>query len=107
MNRMWMVAAVPLALMALMFYGYWMRPWWDVTTELAPCVAILAGALLTGLCVLCAVLAGWWRGAYSLKRGDILAATAFASLDVLLPTTLAALVWLLLRSMKNGGILMF
>ncbi|HZG54626.1 MAG TPA: hypothetical protein VEZ40_21165 [Pyrinomonadaceae bacterium] len=57
--------------------------------------------------MLCAVLAGWRRGAYSFRRGDILAATAFASLDVPVPTMLAALVWLLLRSMKNGGALLF
>jgi hypothetical protein len=103
MNRIWMVAAVPLVLMALMFYGHWARPWWDVTTEFAPCVAILGGAGVTGLGVLSAVLMGWSRGAYSLKRADILAATTLASLDVLVPATLALLVWLLIRSFKNGG----
>jgi hypothetical protein len=108
MNRMWIVAAVPLALMALMFFGFWAEPWWDITTELLPCVALLAGALLTGLCVLFVVLVGWWRGAYPLRRGDILAATVFAALDVLIPTTLVGLVCLLLRSLKNsGGLLMF
>ncbi|MDQ1559906.1 MAG: hypothetical protein QOD32_2966 [Pyrinomonadaceae bacterium] len=101
MNRIWMVAAVPLALMALMVYGHWTRAWWDVTTELAPCVAIPGIALVTGLGVLSAVLAGWSRGAYSLKRGDILAATTLASLDIFIPTSLAVLLWLLIRSLKN------
>ena len=108
MKRMWIVSGVPLALMGSMFFGYWTGSWWDMTTELLPCVMILGGALITGLCVLAVVLLGWWRGDYALKRGDILAATAFAALDVLIPTTLVALIWLLLRSMKNsGGLLMF
>jgi len=64
-------------------------------------VAILAGALLTGLCVLLVVLAGWWRGAYPLGRGDIIAATAFAALDVLIPTALVALIWLALRHLEH------
>jgi hypothetical protein len=102
MNRMWMVAAVPLALMAAMFVGFWTVPSWANTVSALTCVAILAGALLTGLCVLFLVLAGWWRGAYALGRVDILAATTFASLDVLIPATLVALLWLLLRNMKHG-----
>jgi len=53
--------------------------------------------------VLLVLFAGWWRGAYALKRGDILAATLLASLDVLIPSTLAVLLWLLLRSLKNSG----
>ena len=100
MNRMWMVSGAPLALLALMFFGSWTEAWWDVTAEFWPSVAILAGALLTGLCVLFVVLAGWWRGAYTLRRGDILAATAFAALDVLIPTTLVALLWLALRNLS-------
>ncbi|HEY9401788.1 MAG TPA: hypothetical protein VIQ24_03785 [Pyrinomonadaceae bacterium] len=102
MNRMWIVSGMPLALMALMFFGWWTDAWWEITTEFWPSVAILAGALLTGLCVLLVVLAGWWRGAYPLGRGYILAATAFAALDVLIPTTLVVLIWLVLRNMKQG-----
>ncbi|HEY0083153.1 MAG TPA: hypothetical protein VGB61_10210 [Pyrinomonadaceae bacterium] len=102
MNRMWMVAAVPLALMLLMFYGCWTRPWWDITAELLPSVAILAGALVTGLCVLFVVIEGWRRGAYALTRGDIMAATILASLDVLIPASLALLLWLVLRNLKHG-----
>jgi hypothetical protein len=71
-------------------------------------VLVLAGALVTGLCVLVVVFAGWWRGAYQLKRGDIVVATMFASLDVLIPTTLAVLLWLLIQSLKNSrGFLFF
>ena len=102
MNRIWMVAAVPLALMASMFFGFWSLPSFANTVSFLTCVAILAGALVTGLCVLFVVLAGWWRGAYQLKRGDILVATALASLDVLIPTTLAALLWLLVRSLRDN-----
>ena len=102
MKRMWMVAAVPLALMLLMFYGCWMRPWWDITAEFLPSVAILAGALITGLGVLFVVIEGWRRGAYTLTRGDILAATVLASLDVLIPASLALLLWLVLRNLKHG-----
>jgi hypothetical protein len=101
MNRMWIVAGVPLALMALMFLGWWTDAWWEITNELWPSVAILAGALVTGLCVLFVVFAGWWRGAYRLGRGDILAATALAALDVLIPTMLVALVWLALRHLEH------
>ena len=101
MNRMWIVSGAPLALMALMFFGWWTDAWWEITTELWPSVAILAGALVTGLCVLFVVLAGWRRGAYTLRRGDILAATAFAALDVLIPTTLVVLLWLALRNLEH------
>lgn len=108
MNRLWMVAAVPFVLMSLMLFGFWVRPSWGDTASPLTCVLILAGAVVTGLCVLLVVFVGWWRGAYQLKRADILAATMFASLDVLIPTTLALLLFLLLRSLKNsGGILMF
>jgi hypothetical protein len=69
---------------------------------------VLAGAVLTGLYVLYAVFAGWWRGSHPLRRGDILAATALAALDVLIPTTLGLLLFLLLRSMENSrGLFMF
>ena len=104
---MWMVAAVPLVLMALMLFGFWAMPSWADTASPLTCVLVLAGALLTGLCVLLVVFTGWMRGAYTLKRGDILAATVFASLDVLVPLTLAALLWLLLRSLKNHPISFF
>jgi hypothetical protein len=108
MNRMWMVAAAPLALMALMFLSVvagirWNSDVWSWTWQV-----ILAGALVTGLCVLFVLLAGWWHGSHSLRRGHILAATALASLDVLIPTTLAVLLWLLIRGVKNkGGTLLF
>lgn len=104
---MWMVAAVPLVLMALMLFGFWAMPSWADTASPLTCVLVLAGALLTGLSVLFVVFTGWMRGAYTLKRGDILAATVFASLDVLVPVTLAALLWLLLRSLKNHPITFF
>lgn len=107
MNRMWMVALVPLVLMAAMFYGFWARPSFADTAEPATCIAILAGAVLTGLCVLTVVFAGWRRGAYQLGRADILAATVFASLDVLIPTALAVLLWLLIQSLKNHPITFF
>jgi hypothetical protein len=107
MNRMWIVAAVPLLLMAVMLYGFWTVPFWGNTVSPLTCVLILAGAVVTGLCVLTVVFAGWRRGAYQLRRGDILAATMFASLDVLIPTTLAVLIWLLLRSLKDSKLLMF
>jgi hypothetical protein len=107
MNRMWMVAAVPLALMALIFVGFLTRPSWADTASPATCVCVLAGALVTGLCVLFVVFRGWRRGAYALKRADILAATMLASLDVLIPTTLVVLIWLLVRSLKNHPIVMF
>lgn len=108
MNRMWMVAAVPFLSMAAMFFGFWALPSLANTISCLTFVSILAGAFLTGLCVLVVVFVGWWRGAYQLKRGDILAATLFASLDMLIPTTLAVLVWLLIQSFKNGrGILLF
>lgn len=108
MNRVWVVAAVPFVLMTAMLYGFWASPRWADTASPAACVAILAGALVTGLCVLVFVLARWRRGDRELKRADILAATVLASLDVLIPSTLALLVWLLIRSLRNnGGILMF
>lgn len=102
-----MVAAVPCVLMALMFFGFWAMPSWGDTVEPLTCVLVLAGAVVTGLCVLVVVFTGWMRGAYQLRRGDILVATVFASLDVLVPTTLAALLWLLLRSLKNHPITFF
>jgi hypothetical protein len=103
MSWIWMVAALPLALMALMLAGFWVLPSWANVVSAEACVLVLAGALLTGLSVLALVLGGWLRGAYTLKRGDILAATAFASLDVLIPTTLALFLWWLLHNWKNSG----
>ncbi|HEV7905598.1 MAG TPA: hypothetical protein VGO96_17285 [Pyrinomonadaceae bacterium] len=107
MNRMWLVAVAPLLLMAAMVFGFYVLPSWANTVSPLTCIAILAGALVTGLCVLLVVFVGWWRGAYQLTRGDILVATTFASLDVLVPTTLAVLVWLLLQSLKNSRGFMF
>ncbi len=108
MNRVWMVAAVPFVLMTAMLYGFWARPRWADTASPAMRMAILAGALVTGLCVLVLILAGWRRGDYELRRADILAATAFAALDVLIPSALVLFLWLLIRSLKNsGGLLMF
>jgi hypothetical protein len=52
--------------------------------------------------VLLVVVEGWRRGAYALTRGDILAATVLASLDVLIPASLALLLWLVLRNLKHG-----
>jgi hypothetical protein len=107
MNRMWMVAAVPFLLMSLMFLGFWVRPSWGDTASPLTCVLILSGAVVTGLCVLTLIFTGWWRGAFQLKRTDILAATLFASLDVLVPITLAVLLWLLIQSLKNHPITYF
>jgi hypothetical protein len=107
MDRIWMVAAVPFVLMAMMFFGFWAMPSWANTASPLTCALVLACAVVTGLCVLVAVFAGWMRGAYTLRRGDILVATVFASLDVLVPTTLAVLLWLLLRSLKNHPITFF
>jgi len=90
-------------LMLAMFFGLWALPSWANTVSPILCLLVLAGALLTGLGVLLVVFAGWWRGSFALKRGDIVAATLFASLDVLIPSTLAVLFWLLLRSLKNSG----
>lgn len=103
MTRMWMVAAAPLVLMALLFYGFWTVPSWANTISPVTGVLVLAGSFVTGLSVLLMVLMGWLRGAYALRRGDILAATVCASLDMLIPSTLALLLWLLLRSLKNSG----
>lgn len=103
MKWMWLVAAVPFVLMLAMFFGLWAVSSWANKVSAITCVLVLAGALLTGLCVLVAVFAGWWRGAYALKRGDILAATVLASLDVLIPSTLAVLLLLLLHSLKKSG----
>jgi hypothetical protein len=103
-----MVAAVPFLLMTAMLISFWVRPSWDDTASPLTCVLVLAGAVLTGLCVLFVVFAGWRRGSFQLKRADILAATLFASLDVLIPVALAVLIWLLIQSLKNSrGILMF
>lgn len=107
MNRIWMVAASPLLLMAILLYGFWTKQDWAIMVSPVTCVLILAGAVLTGLCVLFVVFKGWRHGAYQLRRGDILAATMFASLDVLIPTTLAVLLWLLIRSLKDGKLFMF
>lgn len=107
MNRIWILAAVPLVLMTWMFFGFWFLPSFTKTVSFLTCVAILVGAFLTGLYVLFVILTGWWRGAYQLKHGDILAATTFASLDVLIPTTLAVLLWLLIRILKGGNLLLF
>lgn len=107
MNRMWMVAAAPLLLMAVVLYGFWKVPSWGNTVSPLTCGLIMAGAVVTGLCVLTVVFAGWWRGAYPLGRGDIIAATLFASLDLIIPVTLAVLIWLLIQSLKSSRGLMF
>ena len=107
MNRIWMVAALPFLLLALMFFGMRVPPLAD-TISLKMWVLALAGALLTGLCVWLVVFVGWMRGSYAFKRGDILVAAMFASLDVLIPMTLVVLIGLALRDMKNnGGLLLF
>src|SRR5215203_2997269 len=98
MNRIWIVAVVPLLLLAAMLYGFWKVPSWGNTVSPLTCRLILAGAVVTGLSVLTVVFAGWRRGAYQLTRADILAATLFASLDVLVPVTLVVLIWLLIQS---------
>ena len=107
-NRMWLVAFVPFVLMLAMFFALWASPSWANTASPVTCVLVPAWAFVTGLCVLLAVFAGWLLcGAYPLKRGDILAATLFASLDVLIPATLALLLWLLLRGLRNSPGLFF
>ena len=107
MNRLWMVAAVPLLLMAAMIYGFWKVPSWGNTVSPLTSGLVLAGAVVTGLCVLTIVFAGWRRGAYPFTRADILAATLFASLDVIIPVTLAVLLWLLIQSLKSSRGFMF
>jgi hypothetical protein len=57
--------------------------------------------------VLLVVFKGWLGGAYAFRRADILAAIVCAALDVLIPSTLAVMLWLLLRSLKNGRLFMF
>lgn len=107
MNRLWMVAIAPILSMAMMCFIYMVVPSWWGDTHTLIVLAILAGALVTGLCVLLVVFVGWWRGAYQLKRGDILVATMFASLDVLIPTTIAVFIWLVIQSLKNHPITFF
>jgi hypothetical protein len=105
MNRIWMVAAAPLASSVLMFLSLVVGIRWNGSLWSWIWVAILAGALVTGLCVLSVLLAGWWHGSHSFHRGDILAATALALLDVLIPTTLLVLLWMLARSLKGNSLL--
>ena len=103
MNRMWMLAALPLVLLSGVAYGLWASPGWANTISPITCALLLGATVVTGLCVLGYVFTGWMRGVFPLTRGDILAATAFASLDVLVPTTLVVLIWMLVRSLKHGG----
>jgi hypothetical protein len=106
MDRIWIVAAMPLLLLAVMCcVGVMMRAPGDAHVYL--CLAILAGGFLLGLYVLMVVFTGWWHGDHQLTRGDILAALVLASIDVLIPTTLAVLLWLLARSLKGGNLLSF
>jgi hypothetical protein len=108
MKRVWMVAAAPLLLMAAMFFSFWVLPSWAEIISPEACLLVLAGAVLTGLSVLLFIFVCWLHGANQFKRGEVLAATMLASLDVLIPAALAVLVWLILREWgKNGGILMF
>ena len=100
-----MVAAAPLASMVLMFLSVVVRIRWNSHVWSWTWLAILAGGLVIGLCVLFVLLAGWWHGSHSFRRGDILAATALASLDVLIPTSLLVLLWMLARSLKNQSLL--
>ncbi len=51
--------------------------------------------------VLVYVLAGWWRGRYGFWRADVLAATLFAALDVVVPLALVALLWWIVRSLSG------
>lgn len=104
MHRMWMAAAVPCVSMLAMIVGFWAIPSWANKVSALTCVLVFGGALVTGLCVLGYVFIGWTRGAFRFTRGDILAATVFASLDVLIPATIILLIWLLRRSLaKSGG----
>ena len=104
MNRMWMVAAAPLASSVLMFLSLVAGIRWNSSLWSWMWLAILAGALVTGLCVLFVLLVGWWHGSHSFRRGDILVATALALIDVLIPTTLLVLLWMLARSLKGGSL---
>ena len=108
MNRIWMAAAVPLALMTLMFVGFRTRRSRGDTASPTTCRVILAGAVLTGPIVLRFVHAGWRRGEYPFSRADILAAIVFAALDVLIPITIVVLIGRLIYSLKNSrGLFMF
>lgn len=98
---LWMAAAAPLALMLLVGGGLYLFPSWANTISFLSCVALLAGSLLTGLVVLLALFVGWRRGEYKLRRAGALAAALLASLDVLVPACLVALVWMIARSMGH------
>lgn len=106
MNRIWIVAAVPLVLMALMCLATSLNPSPGEMNTIV-WMALLASALATGLCMLVTVFMGWRRGYYQLTHPGILATLVFASLDVLIPTALVVLLLLLLHSLKGGNLLSF
>lgn len=97
----WIVAAVPLALMVVVGARFYFVPRWADTASPVECVVLLASSVLTGLWILFRVLAGWRRGSYKFLRIEVVAATLFAALDVLVPICLVTLLWLLIRSLRN------
>jgi hypothetical protein len=102
-----MLAALPLVLMLSFIFRLWLLPVRVNSTLPATAFLVLGISLATGLCVLFYVFVGWMRGLFAFKRGDILLATTLASLDVLIPTTLAVLLWLIIRSLRKHPGLIF
>jgi hypothetical protein len=105
MDRIWMVAAAPLLLMAVMCAASIVPSRGD--TYSIAWLALLSSSLATGLCMLVVVFMGWWRGVYRLNHAGIIATLVFASLDVLIPTTLLVLLLLLLHKLKDANLLSF
>src|SRR3954453_14677761 len=92
-SRAWLGGGVPLALLLTLGAGLYLFPSWANTISFVTCVLLLAGSLVTGLCVAVYVLRGWRRGRFPFRRADIVAASLLAALDLLVPSGVAALVW--------------
>lgn len=101
-----MAAALPLALLFILGAGMYLLPSWANKSSFALCVVLLAGSLLTGICVAVYVLRGWRRGRFPFRRADILAATLLAALDILLPCGVVLLVWWIIESLRHSSFIM-
>jgi hypothetical protein len=101
-SRAWVAAALPLALLLCIGAGLYLFPSWANTISFVSCVLLLAGSVVTGLCVAVYVLRGWRRGRFPFRRADIMAASLLAALDLLVPSGVVTLVWYIIESLRNS-----
>ena len=99
-DRLWVVAAVPLALMIVLGA---LLAWTNLAKTISPipCVLLLVASLVAGVGVFAAIAVRTWRGERPFRRGLVWLAAVLAALDVLIPVGLVALALLIARGLSK------